>query len=63
MIKKKDITKTLPFIVLACSIVKFLLDFLRTPGTHIISNNQFFCIIAFIIGIIIIIKSKKAPTS
>ena len=61
--KKKDITKTLPFIVLACSTVKFLLDFLRTPGKHIISLNQIFCIIAFIIGIIIIIKSKKAPTS
>lgn len=61
--KKKDITKTLPFIVLACSTVKFLLDFLRTPGKHIISLNQIFCIIAFIIGIIIFIKSKKAPTS
>ena len=61
--KKKDITKTLPFIVLACSTFKFLLDFLRTPGKHIISLNQIFCIIAFIIGIIIFIKSKKAPTS
>ena len=61
--KKKDIRNTLPFIVLACSTVKFLLDFLRTPGKHIISLNQIFCIIAFIIGIIIIIKSKKAPTS
>ena len=61
--KKKDIRITLPYIIIACSIVKFLLDFLRTPGTHIISNNQIFCIIAFIIGIIIIIKSKKTPTS
>ena len=61
--KKKDIRNTLPFIIIACSIVKFLLDFLRTPGKHIISLNQIFCIIAFIIGIIIIIKSKKAPTS
>jgi phosphatidylglycerol:prolipoprotein diacylglycerol transferase len=61
--KKKDIRNTLPLIILACSIVKFLLDFLRTPGTYIISLNQIFCIIAFILGIIIFIKSKKAPTS
>ena len=60
--KKKDIRKTFPFIIISCSIVKFSLDFLRTPGEHIISLNQVFCIISLIIGFIIIIKSKKAPT-
>ena len=60
--KKKDIKKTFPFIIISCSIVKFSLDFLRTPGEHIISLNQVFCIISLIIGFIIIIKSKKAPT-
>ena len=57
--KKKDIRYTLPFNLIACSIVKFALDFLRTPGKHIISLNQIFCIIAAVIGIVLLIRIRK----
>ena len=59
--KKKDIRYTLPFNLIACSIAKFSLDFLRANRAHIFTLNQVFCIITITIGIILIIKIKKKP--
>ena len=61
--KKKNIRYTLPFNLIVCSIIKFTLDFLRAGRTHILSLNQIFCIIASIIGIVIMIKIKNIKKS
>lgn len=56
--KKKD-SKIIPVTLISCSILKFLLDFLRYDHvTNIITINQIFCII-IVIGTIILFIWKR----